>query len=250
MARVQFGAGIDAIKGSIGGWTFHKNRSGNIIRLRGQASKESTTKQTAAHELHQKFLQQFQKLGLPSKQLWDTFALTFPKDNKFGEEKILTGQNWFESVNQNRELVQESILEIPPDHLIPVGVPATTLTIDETAIKLDVATGTDLTDIAFIIRTTFPQTRTTTSVRSALRLTKIITTATSGIIDLTTDWETTHGLQYPPSTTAACFTIAVMIQTLQIESGITSPGLILVDDLRIPVQGIGVMIIDSTFEVG
>lgn len=250
MARVQFAAPITVIKGSIGGWTFHKNRSGNIIRLRGQASKQSTTKQTAAHELHQAFLQQFQKLGLPSKQLWDTFALTFPKDNKFGEEKILTGQNWFESVNQNRVLVQESILEIPPDHLIPVGVPATTLTIDETAIKLDVATGTDLTDIAFIIRTTFPHTRTTTSVRSALRLTKIITTATSGIIDLTTDWETTHGLQYPPSTTAACFTITVMIQTLQKESGITSPGLILFDDLRIPVQGIGVFIVDSTFKVG
>lgn len=250
MARVQFAAPITVIKGSIGGWTFHKNRSGNIIRLRGQASKESTTKQTAAHELHQSFLQQFQKLGLPSKQLWDTFALTFTKDNKFGETKTLTGQNWFESVNQNRGLINESILEIPPDHLLPVGVPATVLTIDETAITLNVATGTDLTDIAFIIRSTFPHTRTTTSVRSALRLTKIITTAAPGIIDITSDWEAAHGLNYPPSTIAACFTITVMIQTMQKTSGITSAGLTLVDDLRIPVQGIGVMIIGSTFEVG
>lgn len=250
MARVQFAAPITVIKGSIGGWTFHKNRSGNIIRLRGQASKESTTKQTAAHELHQSFLQQFQKLGLPSKQLWDTFATTFPKEDKFGEEKNLTGQNWFESVNQNRGLINESILEIPPDHLLPVGVPATVLTIDETAITLNVATGTDLTDIAFIIRSTFPHTRTTTSVRSALRLTKIITTAAPGIIDITSDWEAAHGLNYPPSTIAACFTITVMIQTMQKTSGITSAGLTLVDDLRIPVQGIGVMIIDSTFEVG
>ena len=250
MAIVQFGAGIDAIKGSIGGWTFQKNRSGNIIRLRGQASKEATTKQTAAHELHQKFLQQFQKLSLSSKEAWDDFSLTFTKENKFGEVKTLTGQNWFESVNQNRELVQESILQIPPDHLIPVGVPNTILTIDKTAIKLEVATGTDLTDTAFIIRSTFPHTRTTTSVRSALRLTKIITTAVPGIIDITSDWETTHNLQYPPSTTAACFTITVMIQTMRKASGITSPGLIIFDDLRIPVQGIGVMIIDSTFQVG
>ena len=249
MARVQFAAPITTIKGSIGGWTFHKNRSGNIIRLRGQASKEATPKQTAAQELHQKFLQQFQKLSLTSKEAWDAFSLTFTKENKFGEVKTLTGQNWFESVNQNRELVQESILQIPPDHLIPVGVPATILTIDETAIKLDVATGTDLTDIAFIIRTTFPHTRTTTSVRSALRLTKIITTATPGIIDLTTDWETTHNLQYPPSAGAACFTITTMIQTLQKESGITSPGLILFDDLRIPLQGIGAMQIGTTFVV-
>ena len=250
MARVQFGAGIDAIKGSIGGWTFHKNRSGNIIRLRGQASKEATTKQTAAHELHQKFLQQFQKLSLTSKVAWDDFSLTFTKENKFGEVKTLTGQNWFESVNQNRELVQETIIQLPPDHLIPVGVPATILTIDKTAIKLNVATGTDLTDIAFIIRTTFPHKRTTTSVRSALRLTKIITTAAPGIIDITSDWETTHNLQYPPSAIAACFTITVMIQTMRKASGITSPGLILFDDLRIPLQGIGVMIIGSTFRVG
>ena len=250
MARVQFAAPITVIKGSIGGWTFHKNRSGNIIRLRGQASKQSTTKQTAAHELHQTFLREFQKLSLSSKEAWDTFALTFPKDNKFGEEKNLTGQNWFESVNQNRELVQESILQIPPAHILPVGVPATILTIDETAIKLDVATGTDLTDIAFIIRTTFPTTRTTTSVRSALRTTKIITTAAPGIIDITADWEAAHQLNYPPSTTAACFTITAMVQTLRKSSGIASAGTILVDDLRIPVQGIGVMIIDSTFVVG
>lgn len=250
MARVQFAAPITVIKGSIGGWTFHKNRSGNIIRLRGQASKQSTTKQTAAHELHQKFLREFQKLGLSSKEAWDTFALTFPKENKFGEEKTLTGQNWFESVNQNRELINESILQTPPSHIIPPGVPSTTLEIDLSTIKLTVATGTDLTDTAFIIRSTFPHTRTTTSVRSALRLTKIITTAAPGIIDITSDWETTHGLQYPPSTTAACFTITVMIQTMNIISGITSPGLIIFDDLRIPVQGIGVMIIDSTFVVG
>lgn len=250
MARVQFAAPITVITGSIGGWTFQKNRSGNIIRLRGQASKQSTSKQTAAHELHQKFLQEFQKLSLQSKQLWDTFALTFIKENKFGEDKTLTGQNWFESVNQNRELINESILEIPPSHIIPPGVPATTLIIDETTIKLDIATGTDLTDIAFIIRSTFPHTRVTTSVRSALRITKIIEVAAAGIIDITSDWEAAHNLQYPPSTTAACFTITVMIQTMNKISGITSAGLILVDDLRIPVQGIGVMIIGSTFEVG
>lgn len=250
MARVQFAAPVSSIKGSIGGWTFQKNRSGNIIRLRGQASKQSTTKQTAAHELHQKFLQQFQKLGLPSKQLWDTFATTFPKTNKFGEDKVLTGQNWFESINQNRELINETILQIPPDHIIPVGVPATSLIIDSTSIKLDIATGTDLTDTAFIIRSTFPQTRTTTSLRSALRLTKIIEVAAPGIIDITSDWEAAHLLNYPPSATAACFTIAIMIQTLQRISGITSAGLLSVDDLRIPLQGIGVMIIGSTFEVG
>lgn len=247
MAKVQFGAGIATIVGSIGGWTFHKNRSGDIIRLRGQASRESTKKQTIAHETHQNFLTEFQKLSEANKLLWDTFAVTFPKVDKFGVDKVLTGQNWFEAVNFNRVLIGETILQIPPAHDLPVAVPVTELIIDETTIKLDIATGTDLSNTAFIIRTTSPFTRTTTSVRSALRLTKVIEVAVDGIIDITADWETTHGIPYPPSTEAICIKIATMIQTINISSGITSTGLIISDDLRIPLEGIGAWIIDSTF---
>ncbi|MCP6727558.1 MAG: hypothetical protein KJI69_06120 [Patescibacteria group bacterium] len=250
MARVQFGAGITAIRGSIGGWTFHKNRSGNIIRLRGQASRESSEKQTRAHEKHQRFLTEFQRLGESSKILWDDFATTFTKTDKFGEDKTLTGQNWFESINQVRELIGETILEIPPARDLPIAVPVIELLIDETSIKLNVETGIDFTNTAFLIRTTSPFTRTTTSVRSALRLTRVLDQAVSGIIDITADWEDTHGIPYPPSTIAVCIKISSMIQTVNKTSGITSPGLILSDDLRIAVAGIGVMIIDSTFIIG
>lgn len=249
MAKVVFGAGITAIRGSIGGWTFHKNRSGNIIRLRGQASRESSEKQTRAHETHQRFLTEFQRLGEPSKILWDDFATTFVKVDKFGEDKTLTGQNWFEAINQVRVLIGESILQIPPAHDLPIAVPEIDLLIDETSIKLDVQTGIDFTDTAFIIRTTSPFTRTTNSIRSALRLTKVLDQAVSGIIDITTDWEVTHNIPYPPSTEALCIKISSMIQTVNKNSGITSPGLIISDDLRIPLSGIGVMIIEDTFIV-
>lgn len=249
MAKVVFGAGITTIRGSIGGWTFHKNRSGNIIRLRGQASRESSEKQTRAHETHQKFLTEFQRLGEASKILWDDFATTFTKVDKFGEDKTLTGQNWFEAINQVRVLIGESVLQIPPARDLPIAVPGIELLINETSIKLDVETGIDFTNTAFIIRTTSPFTRTTTSIRSALRLTKVLDQAVSGVIDITSDWEDTHSIPYPPSTIALCIKISSMIQTVNKNSGITSPGLIISDDLRIPLSGIGVMIIDSTFIV-
>ena len=247
MAKVVFGAGITAIRGSIGGWTFHKNRSGNIIRLRGQAARESSEKQTRAHEAHQRFLTEFQRLGEASKILWDDFATTFTKVDKFGEDKTLTGQNWFESINQVRVFIGESILQIPPARDLPIAVPNIKLLIDETSIKLDIGNATDFTNTAFIIRTTSPFTRTTTSIRSALRITKVINQAVSGIIDITADWEDTHGIPYPPSTIAICIKISSMIQTVNKNSGITSPGLIVSDDLRIALTGIGVMIIGSTF---
>ena len=250
MAKVLFGAGITAITGSIGGWTFHKNRSGNIIRLRGQASKESTTKQTLAHQKHLRFLNEFQNLSETNKLLWDDFAITFIKTDKFGTDKTLTGQNWFEAINQTRDQISQSILEIPPAHDLPIAVPAITFIIDKTSIKLDVPTSIDFTDTAFIIRTTSPFTRTTTSVRSRLRLTKVLDQAISGIIDITADWEATHGIPYPPSTQAVCISLAVMIQTVNVSSGITSTGLILLDDLIIPLQGIGAFIIEDTFIVG
>lgn len=250
MAKVVFGAGITAIRGSIGGWTFHKNRSGNIIRLRGQASRESSEKQTRAHEKHQGFLTAFQRLSETNKILWDDFATTFTKIDKFGEDKTLTGQNWFESINQVRDLIGESILQSPPARDLPVAVPDTELIINDTTIKLDIGTGIDLSNTSFIIRTTSPFTRTTTSVRSALRLTKIIEVAASGIVDITADWEDTHNIPYPPSTIKICMKISTMIQTVNKSSGITSTGLIISDELLIPGVGIGVMIIDSTFIVG
>ena len=249
MGKVQFGAGIDAITGSIGGWTFHRNRSGNIVRSRGAALRNSTTKQTEAHQKHIKLLQLFQALTQANKDLWNVFANTFTKTDKFDQVKTLSGQNWFESINFNRELVGLSILNAPPVHTLPVAVQDYNLVIGSTEIEVNFDPAFDPADTALIIFTTSFNTRITTSQRQFQRLTKVIPSGPFGNIDLTADWENTHGVPWLPSVPPICGRIAVEVRTLNKNSGIASTALSKTDEVVTGQEGIGFWAIEVDFEV-
>jgi hypothetical protein len=249
MAKVQFGAAIDTITGSVGGWTFHRNRSGNIVRSRGAALRNSTTKQTQAHQTHIKFLQLWQALTQVNKDLWDTFADTFTKTDKFGEVKTLSGQNWFESINFNLELAGLAILNAPPAHSLPVDVQDYNLVVGSTEIEVNFNPAFDPADTALIIFTTSFNTRVTTSQRQFQRLTKVIPSGPFDNIDLTADWESAHGVPWPPSAAPICGRIAVEVRTLDKNSGIASTALSKTDEVVTGQEGIGFWAIEFDFEV-
>lgn len=249
MAKVQFGAGIDAITGSIGGWTFHRNRSGNIVRLRGGALKNSTTKQTQAHQKHIKFLQLYQQLTQANKDLWDTFSLTFTKIDRFGQVKTLTGLNWFESINFYRDLLSLSILNSPPTHTLPVDVQDYNLVVGSAEIEVNFDPAFDPADNALLIFSTSFNTRVTTSQRQFMRLTKVLPAGPYGNIDITSDWETAHGIPWPPSSAPICGRIAVQVQTINKSSGISSTALSKTDAIISSQEGIGFWAIEFDFEV-
>lgn len=240
---------ITDITGSIGGLTFQSNRSGKIVRLRGGPRRVSTSKQTLAHQTHIKFLQLFQQLSLTNKTDWDDFASLNTKINRFGTVKTLTGQNWFESINQNRDKFGLSVLTSPPTHVLPVAVQDYTLTVNQTKIEIVFSPAFNPTDNGIMILTTYPFTRITNSFRTALRLTKLIPSPPYTTINITADWKSTHSLPYPPSSNVNCYTIGVMVQTINKNSGIASTGLIKVDDTFLSAFGIGTMTIGTTFIV-
>lgn len=249
MGKVQFGAAIDTITGSVGGWTFHRNRSGNIVRSRGAALRNSTTKQTLAHQTHIKFLQLWQALSQANKNLWNTFADTFTKTDKFGEVKTLSGQNWFESINFNRELAGLSILNSPPVHSLPVDVQDYNFAVGSAKILLNFTPTFNPADTSLIIFTTSFNTRVTTSQRQFQRLTKVISSSPFNSIDLTSDWENTHGITWPPSPVPICGRIAIEIRTLDKNSGIASTALSKTNAVVTGQEGIGFMAVGVDFIV-
>lgn len=249
MAKVQFGAIIDTITGSVGGWTFHRNRSGNIVRSRGAALRNSTAKQTLAHQTHIKFLQLFQALTQANKDLWNVFADTFTKTDKFGQIKTLSGQNWFESINFNRELVGLSILNAPPVRTLPVAVQDYNFTIGSSKIRIRFAPPFDPVNNALVIFTTPFNTRITTSQRQFQRLTKVITSGPFDNIDITLDWENTHEVPWPPSIPPLCGRVAVEVRTINKSSGIASTALSKTDEFVTGQEGIGFMAIGVDFIV-
>lgn len=249
MAKVQFGAGIDALTGSIGGWTFQRNRSGNIVRTRGSAFKSSTSKQTLAHQKHIRFLQLWQALTQANKVLWNAYADTFTKTDRFGTVKTLTGQNWFESTNFNRELVSLSVLNAPPAHVLPVDVQDYNLVVGSSDIEIVFNPDFNPADNALVIFATSFNTRVSTSQRRYQRFVKVIDTGPFATIDITADWATAFGVPWPPSGPPICGSIATEVFTVNKSSGIASTGLIKVDNIVSGQEGISFWAIEFDFEV-
>src|SRR3972149_7623759 len=117
MARITFTLGT--IKGSIGGLTFQGNTSGSIIRQRPAPRKSSTLKQQASHANFLFLLKAWQDIAQDDRDLWNTYASLHEKINKTGESKLLTGMNWFISVNSQQYSQTATLIETPADYVLP-----------------------------------------------------------------------------------------------------------------------------------
>lgn len=249
MAIVQYGAEITAIRGSIGGWTFQKNPAGNIIRLRPGQRKNPTEKQSIARNNHVKYLQSFLNLSIAQKELWRDFAELHTKDNIFGQSKTLTGQNWFEALNYNLNLIGQPEVQIPPTYELPVSVPNYNVNLTRTKIEIIFDPPADPPDTSIIVRTTFPVSVITKSLQQYNRITLVQDSGPYSTIDITAAYEETHKIPYPPSEESYCYIISAIVQTVNKNSGIASSGLIKSNSLVRPAGGIGVWIIGETFIV-
>lgn len=222
MARVTYGALITALQGSIGGWSFHVNRSGQIARLRPASFRSRTGKQNTEIANFTSLISGFSALTLVQKTAWDAFALANTKITKWGEVKTLTGQNWYVSINAKREQLSLARLDVPPTFLLPNGNNNFTLVVDATKIEVTKAVPASPANTSLIFWGTPPILRTTTSLRSELRFLVVDQSQPFGVIDLTTDWETAFNTSWPPSPSASNFNIFIGMQIVREVSGIAS----------------------------
>ena len=247
MAKVQYGGGVTAITGSIGGWSFQTNRSGAIIRIRGGTLKNSTSKQTSSHQNLAGFHQDWQAITAEEKVGWDAFAVANERTDRYGTKKTLTGLNWFSSINYYRVLVGESILTTAPVYTLPTAVQDYNYAVRTADIILNFTPVFNPADNALLIFTTPYTSRITTSLRQLMRLTKIIDTGPFGFYNITSDWESTHGMSWPPSDAPICGWVGIMVQTIKKSSGISSAALIKSNGLTSDQEGIGYMSIGNDF---
>ncbi len=114
MARIIYGSIITNIKGSIGGITFQKNGSGTIARLKPRKNQTNTQKQRDQQPRLKQLQREWNLLSLTNKILWNDFAAINKKIGLDGQEKKLTGYQWFLSINENLILINEDIKKAPP----------------------------------------------------------------------------------------------------------------------------------------
>jgi len=222
MARVTYGPLVTAVKGSIGGITFQNNSSGAIIRSRPRPTRSSTNKQTSSHAFFAEYLHQYQLLSLTEKQAWNTYATTWSKINKFGQSKILTGQNWFQSINYWRVQMDLSILSDPPTHLLPASPPSFEIVFTDESINLNLTSSFNFTENSLILWSTIPTRRTKTTVNQIRKLIKVWNADPGNPVDITALWEAQTNTIYNPTINFPSANIFFCLQSCLKSSGITS----------------------------
>lgn len=114
MARVTYGPYITELAGSVGGFTFLRNASGPIVKLRSNPTVNPSPDQIPYQTSLAKVVAYWPTLSQANKEDWDTFAAAHDHTTQWGETKILSGYQWFISINLYRLLFSLAILPSPP----------------------------------------------------------------------------------------------------------------------------------------
>lgn len=114
MARVTYGESITEYAGSIGGVTFLRNKSGPIAKLRTNPPVNPSPRQSTYQTNMAKCVAYWPTLSDTDKGLWDTFHGVNKHTTPWGEEKTLSGYQWFLVCNLLRLLTQTTLLSSPP----------------------------------------------------------------------------------------------------------------------------------------
>jgi len=115
MALIQYGSVVHDARGSFAGLVFSHNLGGPFIRQKvspiqplAPAQKKVRGALTATSKTFQT------KLTAAQVQAWNSFALTHPLTNRYGDQTLLTGQMWFTRLNHPLITLGLAIMLSPP----------------------------------------------------------------------------------------------------------------------------------------
>jgi hypothetical protein len=199
MARVLYGSEITALKGSIGGITFHRNSSGNIARGKSHQINRRTALQYDAKVLFSQVRSSWSALSMANQALWNAFAVAHTKSNYFGEIKTLTGYNWFLSVNSNALLTGNSLLSAPPGYVLPTSPSVFSVICSSSELIVNFSTPDDHTSAYLFVYATPPTRGSSVVDRRNLRLITILAPGTLQSYDIKSAYLAAFGITAMPS---------------------------------------------------
>lgn len=213
------------MRGSIAGTTFQNTSSGPINRARSAPRRRTTSAQAVIQSRTAGLLVEWRNLSAGYQAEWSAYALANPRTDKYGTQKLNTGNNAFNSINSNLIICGSATLELPPDPpTLPPPVVELILTLVgvELLISADVVGADANTYLAYYI--TPPRLSASTLPRNALRQLQVIAYPGNGDIDYAADWSTRFGMSFPPSSPCLMY-LSLLAYTIQNATGLVSTGL-------------------------
>ncbi|MDD5484218.1 MAG: hypothetical protein PHP98_11315 [Kiritimatiellae bacterium] len=141
MALIKFGGGIAAIRGSIGGVTYARNRYGSYMRQRTKPVDPASAYQLDVRSNLSALVERWSTVLTQSQRdAWNNFAQQVSWINALGESIQLTGFNMFCRSNTAILQADGSIVDDGPTELVlPAADPAFVPTISAAAQEISVA---------------------------------------------------------------------------------------------------------------
>lgn len=100
MPIIRLGGGVQDARGSIGGQTFRKGRSGHLLQSRRGPVNKRSSRQTKSRAIFSKLTQYWSNnLSSPQRNQWNVYAAAIVVKNKLGQSVHLTGFHHFISAN-------------------------------------------------------------------------------------------------------------------------------------------------------
>lgn len=250
MAKVEYGAIVTGLTGSVGGWTFSRNASGSIVRGRGSNRKLPTVLQAPQRTNLNDLAVGWSGLLLSQQQSWNTFAANNTFQNKAGQNKSLTGFQVYIRLNNNLTVMGGTPLVLPPARITPIAATVVSLNIRPSGMEVGITGGFDTVNSRVFLYATPVIKRSSLSFNGQLRFMGSYTLPGSLLIDFTTDWENVFNQSWPVNGVSESTRIGVLAVAVDLLTGQQSAGSYFIDSFIPANEGISFWSINGTFVVG
>ena len=114
MALIKLTAIIDQISGKLNGTVFARNKGGNYVKGLSKPTNPQTSHQQTVRNRFSYISKEWRNLTEEQRQSWREIARVRPVKNRLGEDRFLSGFQWFQKINVNSTLAGDGFRETPP----------------------------------------------------------------------------------------------------------------------------------------
>lgn len=114
MALIKLTAIIDQISGKLNGTIFARNKGGNYVKRLSIPANPQTQHQQNVRNRFSYISKEWRNLTEEQRQSWREIAKVRTVRNRLGEERFLSGFQWFQKININSTLAGDGFRETPP----------------------------------------------------------------------------------------------------------------------------------------
>jgi len=198
-ALVKFGGGVSAMSGKLGGTVFARNKTGAYSRNWVKPINTNTTKQQAVRNEFATLIAGWKDLTKAQQQLWEDMTPQYPYTNRIGESSTYTGQQLYNHLNMNLQVIGATLLTAP---LVPATFSTTRITAFAVTTLAGVIDSADVTLQAVGVATESIIVEVTTSLSGGItkpakglfKQVEIFDDASSGTtLDIQTSYDTLYG---------------------------------------------------------